>query len=523
MLLHAGDAAAPKALAALKPGERAGNATRAALATREAQELDCMLTWQVGDPAAAKKKCLEVLRDTDSSAVLRTVAEIALTAGDGLISTRSIEGALAHEHRDPEIWFLAAAAQDVGHHELESRRALEAALRVDPSFVPALRSELALDTSAPQRLAALKTWRAGAYADGLLRSADAYAALGLTARSEACLAALERRDAERGKWARLLVRSRSKPAALATELTALLAQGPAKSALGLTTAASIFLSNSEPARALPLALQALQLDPTDLEAEDLVVQAGGHPAKPLPRFAPFPERPTNRWIDALIPLPPLIHRVVVTPYGAQPIPEAQGLLDLERRAFPQIEWVLDETRPVPPAALSGTRASAEALLAALPDEPGRMAIVTNDLVTSAGTFGYGALDVASARGVASVNRFRSRAGQPTDPWATPSDEDVTRARLRLVEEVTATLGKLLGLSHPCLQARCALRAPSNVEEFDANGPDLCASHQQELARLYEVAPTGADAGAAQTSSAAKRPEASTASTPAPGKAPAPAR
>ncbi len=67
----------------------------------------------------------------------------------------------------------------------------------------------------------------------------------------------------------------------------------------------------------------------------------------------------------------------------------------------------------------------------------------------------------------------------------PSTEPIgdETSKVRLQNQLTSTMGKMLGMSSPCQEEKCVLRFPGNMEAFDAKGGEFCAAHKAELARL----------------------------------------
>lgn len=148
-------------------------------ASYEAQHLLCRTAWEFNDLPLAKKTCLDILPVSPSKSVLETFALFAIAAGDAMASVRSAEGAVAVDCHNADLWFLDAAANELGHHVPEFHSTLEKALRVEPRHEPALRTYLGLDTTPALRIAAFRAWHQHERLDGLVRCADTYAAVGL--------------------------------------------------------------------------------------------------------------------------------------------------------------------------------------------------------------------------------------------------------------------------------------------------------------------------------------------------------
>lgn len=123
------------------------------------------------------------------------------------------------------------------------------------------------------------------------------------------------------------------------------------------------------------------------------------------------------------------------------------------------------------------------MFAAMPRERGLVALVDRDLTPFDGNFYFGSMELETVRGVVSVARFRTESGEPAHIDRVLSGLPLEKARERLANQITATVGKLMGLSFPCRENPCVMRYPRSRQEFDAKGGEFCATHKAELKKL----------------------------------------
>lgn len=178
---------------------------------------------------------------------------------------------------------------------------------------------------------------------------------------------------------------------------------------------------------------------------------------------------------------PPVRSFTIVPLGARPIAETEGLVEVLSRRFPGLDFRLAPLRPLPEGVLNEEgQVRAEVLASKLPERSGYLAVVAKDLTEHGVNFVFGLMESSTASGVVSVARFRTRWGKvaPEDVVLEPHQRDLARERLH--NQVTSTLGKMLGVRWPCHRLKCVLRFVRGITAFDEKGGEFCETHQREV-------------------------------------------
>ncbi|CAM3965757.1 hypothetical protein [Corallococcus exiguus] len=76
-------------------------------------------------------------------------------------------------------------------------------------------------------------------------------------------------------------------------------------------------------------------------------------------------------------------------------------------------------------------------------------------------------------------------GSPMPPDTHLEGEALELARFRLRNQLTSSVAKLLGMSFPCREPVCVLRAPVRIQHIDLKSTHFCEKHQAEFSRIAQ--------------------------------------
>jgi predicted Zn-dependent protease/tetratricopeptide (TPR) repeat protein len=457
--------------------------------------LRCDALWRLKRFDDAAAACRLASESSPSSIGPRTQAKLLARAGN-------VDEALAllgeARRRFPESGETAVTVAGIesGRGRSEpAKRALTAAV----TFWPELSAGWACLEGKPCTLdevdARMQAWRRRAEAVRLLWASRRYAELGMVAQARARLKAADELDAGIGT-AETLARAAKgdAPAALKRTLAAL-GQTPHPHLFAL---AAVLTAATDSVEAQRLVDRGRDLDPgagyLNQAAAVLAAHAGNTAAFDAAmarlqrdnkaRSDPIRSGPiSSKRVPYHLPLD--VQEVMLAPRLEGKLPELEGLSSALEKRFPGLKFHVLETRAVPKEWLAreGRQIRGEAVTEGEDDgAPFTVVLIDRDLFIGKATFMYGAMDPMTSRGVVSVARFRTPAGDPSEPGDGPAGDALARSRKRLQEQITSTVAKLIGLSFPCEERFCVLRFPENMAAFDDKGEEFCAKHQVELER-----------------------------------------
>lgn len=453
---------------------------------------------QLGKPGAAET-CDELLDSVPSSVAPRALGRWALRRGDapGARSYFSLACSRFVESGQNHYWLGVANALEGRAHA--ARAAWLEAVRVWPDYTPAWKAleqpPANVEAAEREELAFERRLHARTNAS----CGRVYHELGLAELATRSFQTSDRADPGFGELSRTVTTSRSPMEWLGLE-------GASKEArahpLALVLEAERQIALRQARDAWPFLLRATQLDPGAPEVNEAIVRACAlEPAHELCQqrreerlFAP---RDRSELLEAdvyqidsrfLGYAPPRLTEVVLQPLAeADAFHEVDGVVGILQRRFPNVRFTQRPLAKLPPEAVDPQRAQVvdELLFSAMPPTRGTVMIVDRDLTEYGLGYLFGTTEFETVRGIVSVARFRTPAGRPAIPTTVLTGTALLEARERLANQLTSTLGKLLGMSFPCPQARCVLRYPRSRQEFDAKGGEFCPAHQEELRRLVQ--------------------------------------
>lgn len=395
-------------------------------------------------------------------------------------------------------WYVLGNTLAALGRQQEAMAAWRKALTHWPDFSPSVR-RLERQDAEPlqQRITELK-WERLRAAARLNRCGHLYLALGLPERAERCFQAASANGRPSGVAGRVAHLAEQEPRL--AEQQAREALLDARAPLVLTALARILHARGESQEALSLLTEARGMDavnPLVISALIDVCQRQQGDARcmenmstaPLAEGSPKEEltRKPVATLDSRIAryTPPTLREILLVPMGDSPLPELEGIEAVLGQRFPGFTFRLAPARPVPPHTLNDEDARYivyEYLLAALPETPGLVALVSHVLVTEQGGAYYGLVHTQKGRAVVSVSPLRHPEGDfvPVPP---PDAQTLAMSRRRVQDQLTSTVAKVLGLSFPCQESRCVLSRVMTARDIDAKGSHFCAKHQEELSRL----------------------------------------
>ena len=185
--------------------------------------------------------------------------------------------------------------------------------------------------------------------------------------------------------------------------------------------------------------------------------------------------------------------LTIVPLGERTPPELDGVSELLSAAFPGLRISVAPPMELPKGVYSYERRQAmwEDLLERLPNDPGRLYVLEQDLASYDSGFAYARHDLKASRAVVSVSRLRSLVGKPTPSDTTLEGIVLEAAKQRLRSQVVNSIAKLLGASFPCSSSACALHERRSVTDLTLAKPAFCEKHMSEL---NELIARGARAG-----------------------------
>lgn len=457
----------------------------------ELMPLRCELLYDTRDPKEVNPGCLEAYKRSRHTRTHRAAARWLATHQQADEALSLLEKALLDRDLGA-TYFVRGVVRTELKDPKAARASFEWAVGLSPRLSPAWRCLEGAPCDVEHADALLHAWNARLDALELINASRVYRALDMSREVESRLEAADRRDPGAGLTERLAQQAvRDEGAALAAaqellktsrhpHLLALVAMGtaardPAAARVLIDEARAADLGNPWVNRALSL-LCARAEDLTCFEGA-LVRSSGGDPrAETGSHYA-------TQLPSSLRPFPPVrITRFVIAPRAEGDMPELAGLAPVLQARFPGVPITLGNPERTPDEwlILGGTMVDLEAIVDnPVPDEAPTVFVLDRDGAVSGGNWRYGLHQ--EARGAVSVARFRSPRGAPVLPSLTPPGGE--RSKVRLQNQLTSTMGKMLGMSAPCQEEKCVLRFPRNMDGFDAKGGEFCAAHKAELARL----------------------------------------
>ncbi len=458
----------------------------------ELAPLRCELLYDNRDSKAVNPACLEAYRRSRHTRTHRAAARWLVTHQQTDEALSVIEKAL----RDRDLgatYFIRGVVRSELKDPRAARASFEWATGLSPRMSPAWRCLDGAPCDVEHADALLREWNARLDALSLINASRVYRALGMAREVEGRIEAADRRDPGAGLAERLAQQAVADQASAVAEAQKLLKTSRHPHLLALVAIGTVA---GDPAGARALLDEALAADPGNpwvnralsfvcARAEDSACveaalarssmsdpreEAGSYMATQLPSsLRPFP--------------PERITRFVIAPRAEGDLPEIEGLLPVLQARFPRIPIAMAALERTPSSWLirGGTMVDLEAIVdQPVPGEDPTVFVLDRDGAVGGGYFRYGLHQ--GARGAVSVARFRSADGAPRVP-TTEFSIGKERSKVRLQNQLTSTMGKMLGMSSPCQEEKCVLRFPRHMDEFDAKGGEFCAAHKAELAKL----------------------------------------
>jgi len=456
----------------------------------ELMPLRCELLYDLHDPKEVNPACLEAYKRSRHSRTHRAAARWLVTHQQADEALSLLEKALLDRDLGA-TYFIRGVVRTELQDPKAARASFEWAVGLSPRLSPAWRCLDGAPCDVEHADALLRAWNARLDALALINASRVYRALGMSREVESRLEAADRRDPGAGLTERLVQQAVGDEGAAVVEAQKLLKTNRHPHLLALVAAGT---AERDPAGARVLLEEARAADPGNpwvnralsllcARAEDLSCfeQAMARSSTRDPREEAGSNYATQL-PSSLRPFPPVrITRFVIVPRAEGALPELEGVVPVLQARFPGIPITLASLERTPDEwlILGGTMVDLEAIVDnPVPGEAPTVFVLDRDGAVGGGHWRYGLHQ--DARGAVSVARFRSPRGAPVLPSSTPTDE---RSKVRLQNQLTSTMGKMLGMSAPCQQEKCVLRFPRNMEEFDAKGGDFCPAHKAELARL----------------------------------------
>src|SRR6267143_1581781 len=183
--------------------------------------------------------------------------------------------------------------------------------------------------------------------------------------------------------------------------------------------------------------------------------------------------------------PPPIRSVTIVPLGERTPPELDGISGFLSADFPGLRISVAPPMALPNGVYSYERRQAmwEDFLERLPNDPGRLYVLEQDLASYDLGFAYARHDLQAGRAVVSVSRLRNLVGKPTPSDTTLEGMVLEAAKQRLHSQVVNSIAKLLGASFPCSWSTCALHERRSVTDLTLAKPAFCEKHKSELNEL----------------------------------------
>lgn len=457
----------------------------------ELMPLRCELLYDTRDARAVNAACLEAYKRSRHTRTHRAAArwlathqqadealsllEKALLDRD-LGATHFIRGVVRTELKDPK----------------SARASFEWAVGLTPRLSPAWRCLDGAPCDVEHADALLREWNARLDGIALINASRVYRALGMAREVESRIEAADQRDPGAGLAERLVQQSATNQDAAVAEAQKLLKTSRHPHLLVLVALGTM---EKDPAAARTLLDEARAADPGNpwvnralslacARSEDLACfeaamarSAARDPREELGSYH------ANQLPSSLLPFPPVrITRFVIAPRTEGELPELEGIVPVLQARFPRIPIALaaQERTPNDWLILGGTMVDLEAVVNnPVPGEAPTVFVLDRDGAVGGGYWRYGLHQ--AGRGAVSVARFRSPDGAPVLPGGAPGGGERSKARLQ--NQLTSTMGKMLGMSAPCQEQKCVLRFPRFMEEFDAKGGEFCPAHKAELEKL----------------------------------------
>ncbi len=454
--------------------------------------------------------CMEAAAKTDTSHGHRAQARIAMAARKLELAKELMSVAVSRNVLAPENWYWLGVANALLGKRDVARSAWGEALRVAPGFTPALKA-LATPPTSVEAARAEELRQAHRVAARLMgRCGRVYASLALPDRAERCFAAAEKLDP--GITAALKI-VMAPGGAAAVDPGQLRAAVALKHPLALAIAAEVALMEGATDDAVGLLARAIAQDPgspeVSLAALHLceALSKGPSCSDPLRRrlrWGPRYEETDNRSLQVdsryVGYVAPRLTGFVLQPYAERDdFPELDGLPAILEQRFPSVRFELRPLKRTPKSAIDVRRPQVDhdgnllrrgqiiddLMFAAMPRERGLIAVVDRDLTPFDGNFYFATMELETVRGVVSAARFRTESGEPAGIDRVLTGKALEKARERIANQLTSTVGKLIGLSFPCRDNPCVMRYPRSREEFDAKGGEFCPTHKAELRKLLK--------------------------------------